>query len=950
MQQTSRDVRRTGGFTLAEMMVVILILGMVSVGLFQVLTTSRGSYEQQQVTLEMQQNARAAIEALADDFRQVSYGKDPTQPSIHYAGPDSVTFIADVMTDTGGAERISYFLSPDGDPETPNPNDTILMKVVADSGGTILLSEPQSYGILVGGLHFGYYNGGGVALPNPVPQPELIGEAMIEVTAVEPREHPRDGDYLEQTLSTTVYPRNLPLTPARSRPSTPAPGALAVPNCESVTVPWTRPTTNTDGTLLPLEEISHFTVYVGTDYDSLTLYCRVARTITQWTVTGLPAGDHYYFGVTCTSRSGVESYRGRADLDLGAGLRPQAPTGLAWTNNPGGPGFRLQWNAVTHFESGAPITTPIAYHVYRATVPGVAPLPQNEIATVSASTFYTDTAPQDCNEYYYIVSAEACGGEGNPTAEAHASRPAICSAVGGLLATLGEQAGDIEVQWSAPTTRLDGSALPPGEIAGYRIFYDTTPQTGGNHLDVPDSPTHYAVSGLLTCTTYYLNVTALDQCGHLGQISPGNEQSVRTSEPCDPDIPAAPSFLRARSAGDRIDLVWTANTSDCDLLGYRIYYGPTPGGPYNGVGAAEGPSPVFGDIGLVTDGDSCRASLSGLQPCSDYSAVVRCIDLCQPSNESPSSVERTRSTDCTPCAIDAGCVRYLVSGSGFGDVHLELYPTDGVAATLTELVADWTGSKQITQVWAGRPLVKVWDANGSAGNGPAGSQPAGVQLDLNDVVVPSSADCGDGLPMLLHFDGDQRTQSLSLGFRTNGGQCDAAARPMVEGYAFDDFDDGNYTGWTVQSGSWSVASGALYHSSTSLTGMILRPETLGDLVYEAKVKVTQGQSAYLVFRYQDSQNYYLLNLRTSDDQIRFSKYHNGTFSTTAQVNRALSNNVWYLVRLVVTNKTARGYLDCTEVIQVTDNLMVASGKTGLRTYQTKAYFDDVRVTTATPLP
>jgi hypothetical protein len=38
------------------------------------------------------------------------------------------------------------------------------------------------------------------------------------------------------------------------------------------------------------------------------------------------------------------------------------------------------------------------------------------------------------------------------------------------------------------------------------------------------------------------------------------------------------------------------------------------------------------------------------------------------------------------------------------------------------------------------------------------------------------------------------------------------------------------------------------------------------------------------------------------------------------------------------------------VITVTDNNMVASGKAGLRTYQTRAYFDDVMVTTATPLP
>jgi prepilin-type N-terminal cleavage/methylation domain-containing protein len=950
MKQLQRRNDRPAGFTLVEMMVVVLILALVSVGLYQVVTTSRGSYEQQRVTLEMQQNARAAIEALADDFRQVSYGKDPTQPSIHYAGPDSVTFVADIIPDVSGAERISYFLSPDGDADTPNPDDTVLMKVVADSSGAVLFTEAQSYGIQNDGLVLRYFNGGGVELANPVPQPELIGEALIEVTAVEPREHKRDGTYLEQTLSTTIYPRNLPLTPARSRPSTPAVGTLVVPNCESVTVPWTRPTTNTDGTPLEIEDISHFSVYLGTAYDSLSLYCRVARTITTWTVTGLSSGMHYYIGVTCTSRSGVESYRGRADLDLTLGMAPSAPTGLSWLGNPSGTGIKVQWNAVTTFEGGTPITTSLIYYVYRGTSPGVTPTPGNLLATVPGSTWHVDAGALDCNLYCYTVTAQACGTVGDPATEIEASRPTICSAVSGLLGANGETAGAIELQWVAPTTRIDGSALPGGEITAYRIFYDTTPYTGGTFLDVPSSPTHYAITGLATCTTYYLNVVALDQCGHQGQVIDGQEVSVRTSEPCDPDVPSPPAMLRATVVGDRIDLVWPANLTDCDLLGYRIYYGSTPGGPYTGTEADQGPSPIYCSVGLVTQGDSCRTSLNGLQPCSNYSIVVRCIDLCTPSNESPSSTECTRSTDCTPCTVDAGCVRYLVEPPAYTDVHLEIYTTDMTATTLTKLLPEWTGSHLINEVWAGRPLAKIWDSDGSAGSGPAGYQESGVELDLNDLTVPSTATCGDGLPLMLRFDGDERAQSLTLGLRTGSGECDAEARTMVEGYVFDNFDDGNYTGWTVSSGNWSVVSGGLYHSSTTVNGLILRPEALTNQVFEAKVKVTSGQAVYLIFRYYDSQNYYMLNLRTTDDQIRFSKYRSGVFSTTAQVNYSLSNNVWYMVRVVVTNTTAVGYVNCDQVITVTDNNMVASGKAGLRTYQTRAYFDDVMVTTATPLP
>ncbi len=38
------------------------------------------------------------------------------------------------------------------------------------------------------------------------------------------------------------------------------------------------------------------------------LASRTARTINQWTVAGLTGGSTYWFGVTCTSRSGVESW------------------------------------------------------------------------------------------------------------------------------------------------------------------------------------------------------------------------------------------------------------------------------------------------------------------------------------------------------------------------------------------------------------------------------------------------------------------------------------------------------------------------------------------------------------------------------------------------------------------------------------------------------------------
>jgi prepilin-type N-terminal cleavage/methylation domain-containing protein len=294
------------GFTLVETMVAVTITALVAASLVQMLQVGQKSAERNQTLVDMQQNARCGLESLSEELRHVSYGKDPTQPSIQYAGPDSVTFVADVIPEHGGAEVISFYLSGQGDPDTPNPNDTILMRVVSDTSGVALISAPQAYGIAPDGLHFRWYNGGGVELPNPVPQPEQVGEIYVSLTAASAAK--LGDDYRTLTLSSTIYPRNLPLSPARSRPSSPGCNPLTFPNCESATMSWTTPTTNTDGTELPLSDISHFCLYYGTDPDELSLYTRLARTINEWTISGLEAGDVYYLAVTCASRSGVESY------------------------------------------------------------------------------------------------------------------------------------------------------------------------------------------------------------------------------------------------------------------------------------------------------------------------------------------------------------------------------------------------------------------------------------------------------------------------------------------------------------------------------------------------------------------------------------------------------------------------------------------------------------------
>ncbi len=71
--------------------------------------------------------------------------------------------------------------------------------------------------------------------------------------------------------------------------------------------------------------------------------------------------------------------------------------------------------------------------------------------------------------------------------------------------------------------------------------------------------------------------------------------------------------VTAPGAGS-VTATWTAN-AEPDLAGYRIYYSASPGPPFAGTGAAQGPSPIDA-------GNNTGFSLSGLSPGTYYITVT----------------------------------------------------------------------------------------------------------------------------------------------------------------------------------------------------------------------------------------------------------------------------------------------------------------------------------------
>lgn len=945
MQSRRRHNQR--GFTLVELTVVLVLAAVIVASLYQLFYTGRRSHEVNKNLIDMQQNARVAIESLTEDFRHVSYGKDPTQPSIRYAGPDSIVFVADLMTEVPGAEVIAYYLDPEGDEDTPNPDDTILMKTVADSGGALILQTPQSYGIAQGGLSLRYFNGGGQELPNPVPQPELIGEMTVEVVTTE-AESWKQAAYAEMSLSSTVYPRNLPLSPARSRPSTPACGEPTYPNCASARLTWETPTTNTDGTDLPLSDISHFNFYFGTDPDDMGLSARLARMINEWTVGNLGC-DTYYIGVSCVSRSGVESYLCTRQISVAGNKVPKPPAALLAADSSG---VLLNWSAVTQYTDDTSITVPVEYLVHRSLSPGFVPDDDTEVGTVQGSTRYHDSVPADCATYYYLVTARVCCNEGDPSPEGSIDRPSAPQCPSSLAGIAGNPPDHISVSWSHPTLREDLTTLPIDEISATWVYYDTLPGATLQKAVVSGTGTSVTLTGLTGCKTYYIHARTVDSCGHPSAASClGNEIAVALASPCDEAPPSAPVTTYATGLDERIDIEWPANTADCDLYGYQIYYGGASG-VYTGTEALEGPSPITVGSPQVNHGGLCAYSLTGLSGCQTVYVAIKALDNCEPPNESPYSPEASGMTTCVPCNISSSCPHWVATpASANRDLRLEVYTASAGDETLARLLPTYSGTARVLEVLYGRPLVSIWKHDGSAGeDGAVGPQGSAATLDLDDVTVPAWTTQEDGQPLAVLFDGDVRDVDFDLKFKNpSGGFC--TATDVNRGASiFDDFDDGNITGWSVRSGTWSSNNGELYQSSTLSNRLLIGSDVLGDITYEGKVCVTSGTTAYFVFRYTDDNNFYLAGIRTDTDQVRLARVRSGSFTQTGSYTATIDRNNWYGMKVVVSSKRVRVFLDCVEVIDAEDTLMNATGKIGFRTSSTAARWDDIRCQSAAVLP
>lgn len=195
IDQDGEHFRNARGFTLVEMIIAMAVGLIVIFLLYDLFVAENKQYNTQEAIVEMQQNARAAMDMMTTEIRMAGY--DPTSAAgagIGAYAANSLTFTQDL----------------NGDKDVTDANETITyaydagnMRITRNTG-----SGAQPFAENIEALNFTYFNASG----GPATAAANIRLVKIAIRARTSRRDPdytTNGGFRTFTLTSDVTPRNL---------------------------------------------------------------------------------------------------------------------------------------------------------------------------------------------------------------------------------------------------------------------------------------------------------------------------------------------------------------------------------------------------------------------------------------------------------------------------------------------------------------------------------------------------------------------------------------------------------------------------------------------------------------------------------------------------------------------------------------------------------------------
>jgi type IV pilus assembly protein PilW len=183
---------REHGFTLMELLIVILMMGVVMAGIYAVYASQQKSFIVQEGVAEMQQNLRAAMFFLVRDIRLA--GCNPTgkaDAGIKVADVNTISLTMDVRGKNPDDP-------PDGDTGDPEESVTYALMDSDGDGTADSLGRDTGSGLVavasnIDALNFVYLDANGNVLVSPLSTADLAKVRTVQLTVVARTEAPSGG-------------------------------------------------------------------------------------------------------------------------------------------------------------------------------------------------------------------------------------------------------------------------------------------------------------------------------------------------------------------------------------------------------------------------------------------------------------------------------------------------------------------------------------------------------------------------------------------------------------------------------------------------------------------------------------------------------------------------------------------------------------------------------------
>ncbi|MCI0514274.1 putative Ig domain-containing protein [candidate division KSB1 bacterium] len=179
----------------------------------------------------------------------------------------------------------------------------------------------------------------------------------------------------------------------------------------------------------------------------------------------------------------------------------------------------------------------------------------------------------------------------------------------------------------------------------------------------------------------------------------------------------------------------------------------------------------------------------------------------------------------------------------------------------------------------------------------------------------------------------------------------------------DDFNDGNFNGWTVvdegsnyRPSAWKVPNGTLGQTSEIWGGAYepSSPNKPGTFLYypgadwrdyefSAQLNSSHYHALGIMFRYRDQNNYYLFTMDSKDQYRRLVKKEAGVYSILAADNFSFAMNKWYPVVATVNGSQIQITFDGKVIFSVKDTALNGGGIALYSWKNRGSYFDDITV-------